>query len=95
MTEKLQITEHLKKLRGQNIAELSRTTGIPKGLLHDWISARRIPSLKNVGYLKLLAEHIGITLDELLVGKCEKENIVTLSFKDNGNTYNLAVWKKE
>jgi len=80
------------KLEGQNISALAKEVGVSRSLLHDWIAARRLPSLKNISALKKLATHVGMSLDQLLTGQEEDKKIITsLTFSDNQRKYKIII----
>ena len=79
------------KLKGQNLSHLARELGIPKTLLHEWTQAKRTPSLKNVGHLKKLADHLSISLEELLIGQASEKVISSVTFADSGRRYRIKV----
>lgn len=81
-----------KHLEGQNIAKLSRELRIPKSLLHDWIKGKRLPSLKNLDHIKSLADYLGLTLDELLLGSKEVNSLISsISFTDEKRKYKIDI----
>lgn len=97
------LTSTLRKhLQGKNISAVSREVGIPTSLIHDWVKGRRMPSLKNIHYVKKLAEYLGISLEEILLGQsdnsaCEtsKDHVVAqLSFEDEGKRYQINIVRK-
>ncbi len=49
--------------RGERAADLARATGISTGLLSQWKARMQKPSAEK---LALVAEHYGVTMDELL-----------------------------
>jgi hypothetical protein len=73
---------------------VARHLGIPVSLLLDWHSSSRMPSVKNLWKLKLLANYLGFTLEELLFDKCEGDEVVCTSFySQNGTRYRIKVEK--
>ena len=81
-----------KRLHGKNISQLSRELQISKSLLSDWIAARRTPSLKNIESLQKIAAYLGMSLDELLVGKPSDGKVITaLVFEDDRRSYRINI----
>ena len=81
-------------LKDANLSKVARELGISKSLLSDWVSSRRSPSLKNVGLLKKLADYVGLTLEELLLGKDSREEgtvITSLLFQDENRNYSIKI----
>jgi hypothetical protein len=61
-------------------------------MLHDWVKGKRIPSLNNIEYIKLLADHLGISLEELLTGEKEDKKIISsILFQDDSRQYKIQV----
>lgn len=90
------LREHL---REKNITALAKEIGAPSTLIHDWVQGRRLPSLKNIKFVKKIADHLGLTLEELLIGtvSASKENrtITNLTFDDAGRSYEVRILRKE
>ncbi len=84
-----------KKLKGENISELARKLDIPKAVLFDWIKARRKPNLSNMGHVQVLADYLGITLEEIIFGeKATAEKVLArVDFSDNGRDYQISIKK--
>lgn len=82
-----------KSLNGKNISAVAREIGMPRNLLHDWSKAKRIPSLSNIDYIKKLADYLGLTLDELLVGGSSRKVISNVRFSDAGTDYQIMIEK--
>lgn len=80
-----------KALDGKNISQIAREIDMPRNMLHDWVRAKRVPSLSNIEYVKKLADYLGLSLDELLVGDDEKRIISSISFSDEGREYRLII----
>lgn len=83
-----------KRLKGQNLSEIARTLDISPQLLHDWVSSKRHPSLKNIEAIKRLASYLDLELEELLLGSktLPQESLITsLSFKDNNREYVVQI----
>lgn len=82
------------KLKGQNISEVARQLNISIQLLHDWSSAKRNPSLKNIDAIKKLATYFDMSLEEFILGNetHPKESLITsISFKDQDREYVVQV----
>ena len=82
-----------KALDGKNISQIAREIGMPRNMLHDWAKAKRVPSLSNINYIKCLADYLGMSLDELLIGKTESKTISSIRFTDDGREYKLKIEK--
>jgi len=94
------VTTLRRKLKGKNISAIARDIGVSSSLLHDWVQGRRLPSMKNIHHVKALAEHIGLTLEELLFGVSsdEKKNervITQLTFDDGDRSYKINILRNE
>lgn len=85
------------KLADKNLSSLSRKLGINKAILHDWVKSERLPSLKNIKSVKILADYLGLTLEQLLIGEEGKEikskSLVSISFMDDDRKYELEIRK--
>lgn len=80
------------KLKGKNLSALAKELDMPRSMLHDWVKGKRIPSLNNIDYIKLLADHLGISLEELLTGeKDDKKIISSILFQDDSRQYKIQV----
>jgi hypothetical protein len=80
-----------KRLADKNLAKLARDLKIPRTVLHDWVTARREPSFRNVRHLQALARYLGLTLDELLGETTRERTISSVSFEDGGRKYRVKV----
>ena len=83
------------KLKGENITELARKLDIPKAVLFDWIKSRRKPNLSNMGHIQVLADYLGITLEEIIFGeKSKPKKILTrVDFSDGDRNYQISIKK--
>mgnify|MGYP003524516972 CR=1 FL=1 len=80
------------RLKGKNLSALAKELDMPRSMLHDWVKGKRIPSLNNIEYIKLLADHLGISLEELLTGeKDDKKIISSILFQDDSRQYKIQV----
>ena len=79
------------QLEGVNLSKLARDLGIPKQRLHDWYGAKRFPNFKNVGELKKLADHLGLTMDQLLFGESGHEIVSSTLFQEGGKQYKILI----
>lgn len=77
--------------KDKNLSELSRTLEIPRSVLADWIKDEREPSFKNLAYIKRIADHIGISLDELLTGEVKTKMLSSVTFEDDGKRYQILI----
>ena len=82
-------------LAGMNLSKLAKELSIPKSVLHDWIQAKRKPSLANMNHVKNLANYLGISFEELLLGQAEnkQQHLTTVSFKDGDRKYSISITK--
>lgn len=82
------------RLRNTNLSALAEELEIPKALLHDWVQARRSPSMKNMKNVKKIADHLGVSLEFLILGEAKERVIISsVSFKDNGTNYHINISK--
>lgn len=80
---------------GMNLSELSRELDIPRSILQDWIQEKRLPSFKNIDYVKRLARYLGLTLDELFSERSEVKVITSLIFEDDGRKYKVNIEREK
>lgn len=90
--------EHFHKIlkahfKDKNISEVARTLAIPRSVLSDWLKEEKDPSFKNLDYLKRIADHLGLSLDELLIGEPTTRVISSVSFEDGINKYQVQINK--
>lgn len=82
------------RLKHCNLSALANDLDIPKALLHDWVQARRSPSLKNIKHVKKIADYLGVSLEYLLTGSGLIDELITsVKFEDGGNHYNITITK--
>ncbi|MBX2996327.1 MAG: helix-turn-helix transcriptional regulator [Bdellovibrionaceae bacterium] len=80
------------RLEGQNLSKIARELGISKSLLADWVAARRLPSLKNIKAVAKLAAYLGISLEQLLLGKEDDRKIISaVTFEDEKRSYRVHI----
>lgn len=80
------------RLEGENLSKIARELGISKSLLADWVSARRQPSLKNIKAVAKLAAYLGLSLEQLLLGKdTERKIISAVTFEDEKRAYRINI----
>jgi transcriptional regulator with XRE-family HTH domain len=80
------------RLKGKNLSALAKELDMPRSMLHDWVKGKRIPSLNNIEYIKQIADHLGISLEELLTGeKDDKKIISSILFQDDSRQYKIQV----
>ncbi len=83
-----------RELKGKVISRVAKDIGIPVSILHDWYSSSRKPSAKNMWHLRKLADHLGLTLEQILFDeKNEKQLISSTSFTDRGVQYRINIEK--
>ncbi len=87
------ITEILReRLKGENLSEVARELGISKSLLADWTSSRRLPSMKNIEAVAKLAAYLGLSLEQLLLGKDDERKIISaITFEDDKRKYRVNI----
>lgn len=77
--------------KGKNMSALARELDMPRSILQDWIQERRSPSMKNLEYVKRIAEYLGISFEELLIGEKSSTTLSSISFEDNGRKYQINI----
>ncbi len=83
-----------RELKGKVLSRVAREVGMSVSLLHDWYSSARKPSAKNLWQLKLLAEYLGLSLDEILFDDVGGRQIISsTTFTDRGAQYRVCVEK--
>lgn len=83
------------KLGNENLSKLSDELSIPRSLLQDWVHNNRKPSLNNIEHVIKLASHLGLSLEEILIGsKVEKKIISSIKFKDEERTYQINITRE-
>lgn len=83
-----------RELKGKILSRVARDAGMSVSLLHDWYSSARKPSAKNLWQLRLLAETLGLTLDEILFDvRGDKQTISSTTFSDRGVQYRINIEK--
>lgn len=78
-------------LKGKNISSVAREIDMPRSMLHDWAKSKRVPSLNNIEYIKRLADYLGLSLEEILIGESGKKTISSVSFQDDQRQYRISV----
>lgn len=80
------------RLEGENLSKIARELGISKSLLADWVSSRRLPSLKNIDAVAKLANYLGLSLEQLLLGKDSDRKIISaVTFEDEKRSYRINI----
>lgn len=80
------------RLKGKNLSALAKELEMPRSMLHDWVKGKRIPSLNNIEHIKQLADHLGISLEELLTGERDDKKIISsILFQDDSRQYKISV----
>lgn len=77
--------------KSKNLSELSRQLEIPRSVLQDWIIDEKQPSFKNMDYILNIANYLGISLDELLVGESKTKVLSAVTFEDEGRRYQVLI----
>ncbi len=95
MKKDIRLAQVLKReLKGKVLSRVAREVGMSVSLLHDWYSSSRKPSAKNLWQLKVLADHLGLTLDEILFDdQGSKQIISSTTFQDRGVQYRVNIEK--
>jgi hypothetical protein len=95
MKKEIKLSQVLRReLKGKILSRVAREVGMSVSLLHDWHNSSRKPASKNLWQLKMLAEHLGLTLDEILFDELgRKQTISTTTFTDRGVQYRVNVEK--
>lgn len=78
-------------LKGKNISSIAREIDMPRSMLHDWVKSKRVPSLNNIEYIKRLADYLGLSLEEILIGEVGKKTISSITFQDDQRQYRISV----
>ena len=78
-------------LKGKNLSAIARELDMPRAMLHDWVKAKRVPSLNNIEYVKRLADYLNLSLEEILIGEETKKIISSVSFQDDSRQYKISV----
>lgn len=80
------------RLEGENLSKIARELGISKSLLADWVSSRRLPSLRNIDAVARLAAYLGLSLEQLLLGKDDDRKIISaVTFDDDKRAYRINI----
>lgn len=80
------------RLEGENLSKIARELGISKSLLADWVASRRLPSLKNIEAVAKLAAYLGLSLEQLLLGKDSERKIISaVTFDDDKRSYRVNI----
>lgn len=80
------------RLEGENLSKIARELGISKSLLADWVASRRLPSLKNIEAVARLASYLGLSLEQLLLGKDDGRKVISaVTFEDDKRSYRVNI----
>jgi transcriptional regulator with XRE-family HTH domain len=95
MKKPLKLAQVLQReLKGKVISKVAKDLGLGVSLLHDWVSASRTPSARNLWQAKKLADHLGLTLEELLFDeKTGRECLTSTLFRDGETQYRISIEK--
>jgi hypothetical protein len=86
------INEILKKaLEGENLSYLTKKLGLPNGLLHRLVKEGRSPSLNNIDALVIIADYLGLSLEQLLTGKEKNRVLTSVQFEDEKRKYKVTL----
>ncbi|MFA6238141.1 MAG: helix-turn-helix domain-containing protein [Bacteriovorax sp.] len=76
--------------KGKNLSELSRQLGVPRSVLADWCDDKQ-PSFTNMDYIMSIANFLGLSLEELLVGNKSPRILSSITFEDDGRKYQVLI----
>ncbi len=95
MKKEIKLAQVLQReLKGKILSNVAREVGMSVSVLHDWYNSSRKPASKNLWQLKMLAEYLGLTLDEILFDDSgRKQTISTTVFTDRGVQYRVNIEK--
>jgi hypothetical protein len=95
MKKEIRLSQVLQReLKGKVLSRVAREVAMSVSLLHDWYSSARKPSARNLWQLKMLAEHLGLTLDEILFDEQKgKQTLASTTFTDRGVQYRVNIEK--
>ncbi len=80
------------KLEGKNLSQVARELSISKSLLADWVANRRVPSIRNIEAVAKLAEYLGLSLEQLLLGRDDNRKVISaVTFEDESRRYRICV----
>ena len=93
MEKEIKLSKVLKReLKGKVLSRVAKEVGISVSILHDWSSSSRKPSAKNMWQLRALAEHLGLTLEQILFDeKKECQVISSTTFMDGEIEYRVNI----
>ncbi len=83
-------------LKNENLTQISKKIGVPKGLLFDWVKGRRTPSLRNSHHVRKLANYLGLSFEELIFGSKENnkgQTIGSVFFADQEREYLVKIMR--
>lgn len=95
MKKEIKLSQVLRReLKGKILSRVAKEVGMSVSLLHDWYNSSRKPASKNLWQLKLLAEYLGLSLDEILFDEQGRKQIIsTTTFVDRGVQYRVNIEK--
>lgn len=95
MKKEIKLSQVLQReLKGKVISRVAKEVGISVSILHDWYSSSRKPSAKNMWQLKKLADHLGLSLEQILFDeKQDRQIISSTTFSDRGVQYRVNIEK--
>lgn len=85
-----------KKLGGaDNLSKIAKELDINHKTLHQWVNGQ-VPSLKNIEGIARLADYLGYSLEELLIGESDNKKIISsIRFKDSGRQYRINIEREK
>lgn len=80
------------RLKGKNLSALARQLGVRKTLLADWVSARRVPSLRNIEAIAKIAAYLNLSLEELLLKDDDQRKVISsATFEEEDREYRIHI----
>lgn len=83
--------------RKESIQDLAGKCKIPVSTLHNWSTGAALPSAKNLKYVPVLADYLGLTISELLFNvkenRPEASVLFSSMFVDDEKRYKLIIEK--
>jgi transcriptional regulator with XRE-family HTH domain len=83
-----------RELKGKVLSRVAKEVGISVSILHDWYSSSRKPSAKNLWQLQMLADYLGLSLEQVLFDEQQEHQIISSTvFTDRGVQYRVNIEK--
>lgn len=81
--------------RHKNLSKISRDLKIPRSLLQDWVTYNRLPSMRNMFYVRKLAVYFKIPMENLIFGDSDPDEVQKFVFQDKGVAYEIIIYRKK